>query len=244
MAARFKKPPGALAGRYEPDSSLRFRRTDLRARGRMPARWDEQDLRFLALVAALSLTAFAIVFAWNWLPGWSAAAEPPSPEVQRLLAMNEHQMQKVVWPDTPASLEAQQPELDRKDPGEPAAHGAGIPVSARFGECVGVHRVTCVVDGDTIWYQGTKIRIADINAPEVSEPQCAYEAKLGARATERLTVLLNAGPFSLWPVERDYDKYGSRLLVAKRGGKSLGDELVAEGLAERWRGYRRNWCTG
>jgi endonuclease YncB( thermonuclease family) len=114
---------------------------------------------------------------------------------------------------------------------------------AEFDQCVGGHRVTCVVDGDTIWYQGTKIRIADINTPEVSEPQCAYEAQLGARATERLTGLLNAGPFSFAPIDRAYDKYGRRLLVVTRQGRSLGDTLVAEGLAERWRGYRRSWCN-
>lgn len=115
---------------------------------------------------------------------------------------------------------------------------------AQFARCEGGHRVTCVVDGDTIWYRGTRIRIADINAPEVSEPQCDYEASLGARATERLTALLNAGPFSLAPIDRDHDTYGRRLLVVTRGGRSLGDTLVAEGLAERWRGYRRNWCAG
>jgi endonuclease YncB( thermonuclease family) len=114
---------------------------------------------------------------------------------------------------------------------------------ARFEQCGEGRRVTCVVDGDTIWYQGTKIRIADINTPEVSEPRCAYEAQLGARATDRLTALLNAGPFSLSDADRRYDKYGRRLLVISRGGKSLGDTLVAEGLAERWRGYRRNWCN-
>lgn len=115
---------------------------------------------------------------------------------------------------------------------------------ARFGQCFGPHRVTCVVDGDTIWYRGTKIRIADINTPETSSPDCAYEARLGRRATERLTELLNAGAFSFAPADRAYDKYGRRLLVVRRNGRSLGDALVAEGLAERWRGYRRNWCTG
>lgn len=133
--------------------------------------------------------------------------------------------------------------------GGPAADAAPVRAAndteqAQFAHCVGGHRVTCVVDGDTIWYQGTKIRIADINAPEVSEPQCAYEAQLGARATERLTDLLNAGPFSFSAADREYDKYGRRLLVVSRGGKSLGETLVAEGLAERWRGYRRNWCNG
>ena len=113
---------------------------------------------------------------------------------------------------------------------------------AHFAACDGPVRVTCVVDGDTIWYRGDKIRIADINAPEVSEPECAAEARLGAKATRRLTELLNAGPFTLTAVERPRDVYGRRLLVIERGGRSLGDTLEAEGLVEAWRGYRRDWC--
>ncbi len=31
-------------------------------------------------------------------------------------------------------------------------------------------RRTCVVDGDTIWLEGVKIRIADIDTPEISQP--------------------------------------------------------------------------
>jgi endonuclease YncB( thermonuclease family) len=133
--------------------------------------------------------------------------------------------------------------------GTPQAAALPVPSAsdtetAQFGQCIGGHRVTCVVDGDTFWYSAVKIRIADINTPETSSPGCAHEAELGHRATLRLTELLNAGPFSLWPADRAYDKYGRRLLVVKRGGRSLGDTLVAEGLAERWQGYRRNWCTG
>jgi endonuclease YncB( thermonuclease family) len=124
------------------------------------------------------------------------------------------------------------------------ARAAGDTEQAQFGQCAGARRMTCVVDGDTIWYRGTKIRIADINAPETSSPGCASEAALGRRATARLTQLLNAGPFSLAPADRAHDTYGRSLLVVTRGGKSLGDTLVAEGLAERWRGYRRDWCAG
>ena len=51
-----------------------------------------------------------------------------------------------------------------------------------FGRC-GFVRITCVVDGDTFWLDGTKYRIADINTPEVSSPQCAREAEMGRRAT-------------------------------------------------------------
>ena len=114
--------------------------------------------------------------------------------------------------------------------------------AAQFTACSGPVRVTCVVDGDTIWYGGVKIRIADINTPEVSNPGCASETQLGARATDRLVELLNAGPFSLEPIDREQDAYGRTLRIVTRGGTSLGETLVSEGLAERWQGWRRDWC--
>jgi endonuclease YncB( thermonuclease family) len=99
-----------------------------------------------------------------------------------------------------------------------------------------------VVDGDTIRYKGEKIRLADINTPETYEARCAHERQLGERAKARLTQLLNAGPFTLEPIDRETDRYGRTLRVITRDGESLGEVLVDEGLAERWRGYRREWC--
>jgi micrococcal nuclease len=115
--------------------------------------------------------------------------------------------------------------------------------AGHFARCEGSGRVTCVVDGDTFWYRGDKIRIADINAPEVSHPSCPYEAALGARATDRLLALLNQGTFTLASGSRDRDRYGRLLRTVTRGGASVGEELVAEGLAETWKGYRGNWCS-
>lgn len=112
----------------------------------------------------------------------------------------------------------------------------------RFDECAGPVRYNCVVDGDTFWLKGEKVRIADVNTPEVSEPQCAAEAELGAKATQRLVSLLNAGGFSLESADRDVDQYGRKLRIVKRDGDSLGEVLVNEGLAERWQGYRGSWC--
>ena len=114
--------------------------------------------------------------------------------------------------------------------------------SARFAACGPGPGWTCVVDGDTIRYRGEKIRLADINTPETWEAGCAHERQLGERAKVRLTQLLNAGPFTLEPVDRDTDRYGRTLRIITRGGESLGDVLVDEGLAERWKGYRREWC--
>ncbi|MEO0030823.1 MAG: hypothetical protein RIS94_581 [Pseudomonadota bacterium] len=114
---------------------------------------------------------------------------------------------------------------------------------ATFAACGSGTRVTCVVDGDTFWYRGTKIRIADINAPEVSHPMCEDEARRGAAATRRLTQLLNAGPFSLETEGHETDRYGRALRVVMRGGRSLGEVLEHEGLAEHWHGRRGNWCA-
>jgi endonuclease YncB( thermonuclease family) len=99
------------------------------------------------------------------------------------------------------------------------------------------------VDGDTIWYQGAKIRLADIDTPEVSEPKCASEKARGDRATLRLLELINAGPFTVVRVgSRDHDKYGRLLRVIERNGRPITDVLIAEGLARRWDGRRHSWC--
>jgi endonuclease YncB( thermonuclease family) len=100
-----------------------------------------------------------------------------------------------------------------------------------------------IVDGDTFWYGGEKIRIADIDTPEV-RGRCAYESQLAARATDRMGELLEAGPFELETIPgRDEDRYGRKLRVVTRGGRSLGDQLVAEGLARTWTGRREPWCA-
>lgn len=117
-------------------------------------------------------------------------------------------------------------------------------VPGTFGSCHIGGGINCVVDGDTFWMGGEKIRIADIDAPETHPPRCAEEARLGSAATDRLRVLLNQGPIELLAADRTFDRYGRRLAVVTRDGTSLGSILVAEGLARRWDGARRPWCDG
>jgi endonuclease YncB( thermonuclease family) len=117
-----------------------------------------------------------------------------------------------------------------------------LTLAATFALCAPGPRTTCVVDGDTFWIEGRKVRIADINTPETHQPQCAAEASKGQAATRRLIVLLNAGPFELKRSGRDRDRYGRLLRTVTRGGRSLGEQLVREGLAERWQGRRGDWC--
>lgn len=113
-----------------------------------------------------------------------------------------------------------------------------------FGSCPTGGGTDCVVDGDTFWIGGEKVRIADIDAPETHPPRCDDEARLGNAATRRLQQLLNGGPIRLVVGERDADRYGRRLRIVVRNGRSLGDQLVSEGLARPWTGRRRPWCGG
>ncbi len=102
--------------------------------------------------------------------------------------------------------------------------------------------VNCVVDGDTFWIDGEKVRIADIDAPETHPSRCPEEARLGNAATRRLQALLSAGPVTLEAADRDTDRYGRKLRIVSRGGQSIGGQLVEEGLARRWTGHREPWC--
>jgi endonuclease YncB( thermonuclease family) len=126
--------------------------------------------------------------------------------------------------------------------GGTAPRSASIAERADFALCARGNQQTCVIDGDTIRYGGVKIRLADIDAPEAFSPKCASEAALAERATQRLVEVMNAGPFELVRAGRDEDIYGRKLRLVERGGRSVADTLVAEGLARRWDGARRSWC--
>lgn len=100
----------------------------------------------------------------------------------------------------------------------------------------------CVVDGDTFVLNGKAVRVADIDTPEAGNPKCRREAELAARATRRLRELLNAGPLDLVAQPRDEDIYGRKLRTVMRDGRSIGDTLIAEGLARRWTASKKSWC--
>jgi micrococcal nuclease len=111
-----------------------------------------------------------------------------------------------------------------------------------FTLCLRHDQQNCVIDGDTIRYDGMTIRLADIDTPETREPKCTGEALLGARATRRLIELMNDGPFSVLEFGLGADRYGRQLRTIERDGQSVGDLLIAEGLARRWDGARHSWC--
>lgn len=118
---------------------------------------------------------------------------------------------------------------------------AASAVSAFSGEASTARVPLRVIDGDTFDHDGERIRIADIDTPEL-RGRCDEERRLARAATARLRVLLADGPFELRRLGRDEDRYGRKLRVVVRDGRSLGDTLVAEGLARTWTGRREPWC--
>ena len=111
-----------------------------------------------------------------------------------------------------------------------------------FGFCHTGGGFNCVVDGDTIWLEGTKVRIADIDAPETHDPRCPEERTLGDRATRRLQQLLSSGTVTLQGIDRDEDTYGRKLRLVYVDGQSVGDTLIGEGLVRAYGNGRQPWC--
>jgi len=105
-------------------------------------------------------------------------------------------------------------------------------------------RITCVVDGDTVWIDGEKIRLADIDAPD-PRGRCDAESALARLSTARLAQLLQ-GEFMVQrgdPVDgRLLDRHGRTLAVISINGKSVGVALIADGLARPWKGRKESWC--
>jgi endonuclease YncB( thermonuclease family) len=124
-----------------------------------------------------------------------------------------------------------------------ARDAAAEPVRMRFGFCEGREGDNCVIDGDSFILAGETVRLAPIDAPEMGNPRCDQERQLAGRAERRLHSLLNEGPVVLERSGfRDQDRFGRSLRDAVVNGRSVSDQLVAEGLAQPWAGQKADWC--
>lgn len=102
------------------------------------------------------------------------------------------------------------------------------------------------IDGDTIDAGGQRIRIANIDAPELGHAQCDAEKRLGTVAKRRLASLLEQGTVTLIPGDpkdgRTKDRHGRLLGTLSVDGQDIGEILITEGLARPWTGKRQPWC--
>jgi endonuclease YncB( thermonuclease family) len=62
------------------------------------------------------------------------------------------------------------------------SQATAVTTTRPFPICSTGARVDCIVDGDTFWFAGQKIRIADFDTPEIFSPTCRRELELGEKA--------------------------------------------------------------
>lgn len=101
-----------------------------------------------------------------------------------------------------------------------------------------------VYDGDTFTLDGERIRIAAIDTPERSTPQCDAERRLARLARLRLIQLLGNGSGIALEREPLPDRYGRTLARVTVNGVDVAPVLIREGLAVKWEGKRHSWCCG
>lgn len=102
--------------------------------------------------------------------------------------------------------------------------------------------VTSVHDGDTIRCGSERIRIANIDAPELADsPKCrdrraSYawcDFSAGIQSRDALRGFLSRGKVM---IERlGTDRYGRTLATVSVNGQDAGEFLVSRGLAKLWR---------
>lgn len=106
--------------------------------------------------------------------------------------------------------------------------------------CTGPDRaeraVSCVVDGDTFWTSGVRIRLSCINTPELGEPGFVAARDALARHLAR--------PGASLLLEGRADRFGRQLGAVLVDGQAIDGAMVATGLA-RWTDYRasRAFCA-
>ncbi|ASY63547.1 putative transmembrane protein [Sinorhizobium sojae CCBAU 05684] len=166
----------------------------------------------------------------------SEVESKPKPAQPRIVRPREH-----TGSIAPKPALAVPPPMER-----PVEQAAPLPArsadSATFYFC-GIRHDNCVIDGDSFLFNGERILIADIDAPETKLAKCDEERSRGAHAKARLRELLNAGQFTVIDAAADFvdGEAGKRRLVM-RNGKSLGAVLIAEGLVRKRASRPTAWC--
>ena len=102
------------------------------------------------------------------------------------------------------------------------------------------------VDGDTVVIAGERIRVANIDTPEIHHALCDAERRLGQIAKRRAQQLLDFGRIVIKRGDpgtgRLKDRYGRILATITVDGRDFGAIMIEEGLARPWVGKRQPWC--
>ncbi|WP_306131316.1 thermonuclease family protein [Roseivivax marinus] len=111
--------------------------------------------------------------------------------------------------------------------------------------CLAIIAVTAsmIVDGDTVRLNGPNARLTGVgdvpfDTPETHQPECGYEAEVGAEATALVQSLM---PGRLCIIEREGGGYGRDLAILfGSDGEDVREPLMRAGLARASK--NADWC--
>lgn len=110
--------------------------------------------------------------------------------------------------------------------------------------CTSGKRITCIVDGDTFWRDGTKYRILGYDAPEAGDgARCEKERVLADRATQQLQQLMSTPGIQYR--DQGQDRYGRVLTRVLTENGDVADQMISLGFGHSYRGGfrdRNQWC--
>lgn len=120
---------------------------------------------------------------------------------------------------------------------------AGV-IMAMTGERVPASAPTYYVDADTFdvkarpfpgWEIPLRIRLRNVNAPEMGSRRCAKEKQLAAEAKARVKAIMDEPGAKIELTSLGYfDQYNRYLATVAVNGEDLGETLVDAGLARVW----------
>lgn len=111
--------------------------------------------------------------------------------------------------------------------------------AARFGQCYNSAGPNCVLDGDTIYVEREKVRIAELEVPKIQGAQCPDERSRGIDAALRVAELLNSGKVTLSaPIQTS----SGTLRKVFVNGDDVAPTMIASGLARPSGGDEPGWC--
>jgi micrococcal nuclease len=99
-----------------------------------------------------------------------------------------------------------------------------------------------VVDGDTLRLGAERIRLIDIDAPEMAlGARCDAERNLAELAKAKLAEIVAGQRLE---IERHgKDRYGRTLAYIRVSGADVGEMLIHARVAVGWEGRRHDWCA-
>ena len=103
-------------------------------------------------------------------------------------------------------------------------------------------------DGDTCYVtvdgEDTKIRLLELDTPEISKPKCDQELQLGLKARDYLNNLIMSASSIAFRTDYKKDYFGRILTYLIIDGEDVSDKIVTNNLGVVYdRNNKKDWCN-